>query len=145
MKKTTKKTSCGILLFNKDGSCQLAVLPKNTSAQIFLGNFTKTFLQKTCEYLLQFHEVFIMLVYIYQLYIPIQVIKNTAGEPISGDDVKADDICTRILSFVLNRTTEKRGILEKQSQAELKEMTLKERKKYNEELKVVLNGKNLIG
>lgn len=46
---------------------------------------------------------------------------------------------------MLNRTTEKRGILEKQSQAELKEMTLKERKKYNEELKVVLNGKNLIG
>ena len=46
---------------------------------------------------------------------------------------------------MLNRTTEKRGILEKQSQSQLKEMTLKERKKHNEELKVVLNGKNQTG
>lgn len=60
-----------------------------------------------------------------------------------GNILTADDICTRILSFVLNRTEEKRKILEEGLFDDLKGITFEERKTFDEDPGAILNGKNL--
>ena len=60
-----------------------------------------------------------------------------------GNTLAADDICTRILSFVLNRTEEKREILEQESFDNLKGITFEERRSFDEDPGSILYGKNL--
>lgn len=60
-----------------------------------------------------------------------------------GNTLAADDICTRILSFVLNRTEEKREILEQGSFGNLKGITFEERRSFDEDPGSILYGKNL--
>lgn len=61
-------------------------------------------------------------------------------EPIKGTCVHAVDVCAQIMNFVVNRTAEKRDILEETPPSLLSRWTTKERKKHNERVKKTLEG-----
>jgi len=69
-----------------------------------------------------------------------EVISHQELEPIHGAKLKADDLCTRLLSFVFNNTKIRREILEEVSQTKLNKLSVKERKLHNEDLRKRLVG-----
>lgn len=69
-----------------------------------------------------------------------EIIRSVEFEPIKGTCVHAVDVCAQIMNFVVNRTAEKRDILEETPPSLLSRWTTKERKKHNERVKKTLEG-----